>query len=268
MNKTQHTCPTMRLAAVCLLCFTFFSCQMSFWQDKDDETRVKIERYDRLQARYLTTGDFSALQSMNTSYPIETRMLIENILQIGTVDQPNINETLLKFFQDTTLQAITSEAEMQYANVDDLNEQLTKAFRTLKRQLPDIHVPTFYTQIGALSQSIIVGDGKVGICLDKYLGSDYPLYRKYYYDHQLETMTREYIVPDCLTFYLISLFPLNDFENAQQKERDSHIGKILWIVNKTLGKTFFSTVEVKNVESYMKQHPQTTLTQLLSMKLP
>lgn len=257
----------IRIAAVISSIMLFSSCNLSLWQEKDEDDKIKIERYDRLQARYLTTGDFSALQSMNTSYPMETRTLIENILQIGTVDQPNINETMLKFYQDTTLQEIIAEAEMQYANTDDLSEKLTSAFNILKKEIPEMPVPVFYTQIGALSQSIIVGNGKVGICLDKYLGSNYPTYSRYYYGHQIESMTRANIIPDCLTFYLIYLYPLEDFENVTQQDRDAHIGKIFWVVNKALEEKFFDTPEVAKVEKYMKKHYKTTIPQLLNTKI-
>jgi phosphate:Na+ symporter len=36
------------------------------WQLRFDDTEVAIERYVRIQSLYLTTGDFSALQQMNT----------------------------------------------------------------------------------------------------------------------------------------------------------------------------------------------------------
>ena len=45
-------------------------------EEEDNGNIVEIERYDRLEYRYLTTGDFSALQQMNTEYPMETRTLI------------------------------------------------------------------------------------------------------------------------------------------------------------------------------------------------
>ena len=88
--------------------------------DAQEECLIKIERYDRLESRYLTTGDFSALQQMNTEYPIETRTLIENVLKIGAVYEPNINNKFLSFYQDTTLQTLISDAEAEYANMDDI----------------------------------------------------------------------------------------------------------------------------------------------------
>ena len=86
---------------------------MNLWPDTDVADEVRIERYDRVQSRFLTTGDYSALQQMNTLYPMETRTLIENMLEIGNVDQEDINERLLKFYQDPTLQNIISDGRYQ-----------------------------------------------------------------------------------------------------------------------------------------------------------
>ena len=72
---------------------------------------MAVERYDRVQSLYLTTGDFSALQQMNTVYPMQTRTLIEDVLRIGKVNDPEINTKFLRFYQDSTLQSLISEAE-------------------------------------------------------------------------------------------------------------------------------------------------------------
>lgn len=243
------------------------ACQVNFWTNTSEDTdafEIKVERFDRLQSRYLTTGDFSALQSMNTSYPIETRTLIENVLQLGTVDQQDINERFLKFYQDTTLQTIISASETEYANMDDINANLTKAFTRLHKDLPELPIPSVYAQIGAFSQSIIVGEGIVGICLDKYLGKDFQPYFRFYPEHQRVSMTRENIVPDCLTFYILSIYPLPNFETASQEVRDEHIGRVMYVVNKAMGKNFYKMPYVKKVGKLMKSNPSLTIKQLLS----
>ena len=53
--------------------------------------------------------------------------------------------------------------------MDDINEQLKKSFGRLHDWLPELQQPYFYAQIGALDQSIVVGEHSVGISLDKYL---------------------------------------------------------------------------------------------------
>ena len=141
---------------------------------------IKVQRYDRLESRYLTTGDFSALQQMNTDYPIETRTLIEKVLQLGVIEDFEIHKKFLRYYQDSTLQMLISDAEAEYANMSDINKKFCKVFHQLKEWLPGLPKPQVYAQIGSLDQSIIIGEEMIGISLDKYMGEDYPLYKKYY----------------------------------------------------------------------------------------
>ena len=164
-----------------------------------------------------------------------------------------INTKWLGYFQDTTLQAIINEVELQYAKVDDIEKQLKMAIERLRKWLPNISVPLFYTQIGDLGQSIVVGDGALGISLDKYLGKACPLYLKYYSDGQRQLMTRQMIVPDAMVFYLLSLYPIPGNEHSQTT-CDLHIGKIQWLVNKAMDKKVFKTKFVQLTEAYMNRH--------------
>lgn len=241
------------------------SCEFKLKPSDEDgsNTRIAVCRYDRLQSQYLTTSDFSALQQMNTDYPVETSTLIEKVLKIGEVNDPQINNKFLSFYQDSTLQTIISDAESQYANMDDINTQLNETFGKLKKEIPSMPIPRIYAQIGALDQSIVVGNNSIGISLDKYLGVNYQLYKKYYTPVQIKTMSREYIVPDCLCFYLLSLYSMYDLESSPQMERDLHMGKVMWVCNKVLEKNFFKTKYVSIIDKYMKKHHSTSIKQLL-----
>ncbi len=249
-----------------LVLLVLFSCEIRLRPNSDDDSKpgLEVQRYDRLQSRYLTTGDFSALQQMNIEYPMETRTLIEDVLQLGEVNDPEINSKFLRFYQDTTLQCIITDAEVQYANMSDINKSLSRSFAALNALVPGLPKPTVYAQIGSLDQSVIVGDNSIGISLDKYLGKDYPLYMRYYNANQRKAMSREYIVPDCLCFYILAQFPLQNHDTKTQEERDQHMGKVMWTVNKVLGKPFFRTPYISNVEKYMKRHPKTTVQELLT----
>ena len=93
-----------------LLCV---ACEMKLKSNDDAQDKIEVVRYDRLQSRYLTTGDFSALQEMNTEYAIETRTLVENVLKLGAVYEPDINSRFLNFYQDTVLQTVIADVETQ-----------------------------------------------------------------------------------------------------------------------------------------------------------
>ena len=215
---------------------------------------LEIQRYDRLQSQYLTTGDFSALQQMETDYPMETRALLENVLRIGVVDDPEINKKFLSYFQDSTLQVLIGDVESEFANMNDLNKELQHCFERLLEEIPELTVPRVYAQIGALDESIVVGDSMIGISLDKYMGVNYPLYKKHYSLQQRESMSRQNIIPDCLVFYLLSLYPLDDSDRRTQNERDFHMGKMMWVSNQMLGRKFFKMKFVDEVANYQKKH--------------
>ena len=251
-----------------ILFFILLVCVGCEWQlkpahDEADNLEIKIERYDRIESLFLTTGDYSALQQMNTVYPMQTRMLLENVLLIGKVNDPEINTKFLYFFQDSVLQKMLGDVEEQYKDIEDLNDDLTAAFRRLKEELPDLEIPQVYAQIGSFDQSIIVGNNTLGISLDKYLGADYPFYQEHYTDDQRRMMVRDMIVPDCLSFYLLSLYPMPNADELTKEQRDIHMGRIQWVVNQITDHKVFSNSFVSAAEQTMKRHKQMTIHQLL-----
>lgn len=254
-----------RTLLIILAIMSVMSCEWKFKSADEfgDNAKPEVKRYDRLQSRYLTTGEFSALQQMNTDYPMETRTLIEKIVQVGSIDDPEINNKFLSFYQDTVLQTIIADAEAEYANMDDVNDQFDNAFKRLHKWLPSLPIPMIYAQIGVLAQSVVVGDQTIGISLDKYLGENYPLYKHYYPLAQRKTMNRENIVPDCLDFYLLSLYPMRDFDMRPQRDKDLHMGKVMWVVNKAVDREVWDTKFVKMVDRYMKANRDVSISQLL-----
>ena len=70
----------------------FSACEFKLKPNEEEgvSSTLQVQRYDRLESRYLTTGDFSALQQMNTAYPMQTRTLIEDMLELGEVNDPEI----------------------------------------------------------------------------------------------------------------------------------------------------------------------------------
>lgn len=241
-------------------------CQWQLKPTDDTETQaVSVQRYDRIESLYLTTGDYAALQQMKTYFPEQTRMLIEDVLRLGQVNDADINTKFLYFFQDSTLQRMLADVQLQYSNMDDVNEELEASFERLHKELPHLELPEVYAQIGSFDQSIIIGTGTLGISLDKYLGEDYPFYQQNYSQEQRHLMVRSMIVPDCMAFYILSKYPLAREKRTVQRERDMHMGRIQWVVNMLTGRNVFENDYTKEVDEYMKQHPSTTIHELLTL---
>ena len=199
----------MRRLPIILISILFFfsSCD---WQYESRPAKEKIHRFDRLVDEYVSLNSFSALQRMNTEYPQATRLLIEDVLEIGKVQEPRIEQRLRTYYLDSTMQVLLDAVHKEYPDLDDEEKELGEVFSKLKEIDPDFRIPGMYAQISGLNQSIVVGDDVLGISLDKYLGQDFDLYKKYYYLYQRSQFNRNRIVPDALYYYLSSSYPLYD----------------------------------------------------------
>ena len=197
--------------------------------------QIEIYRYDRLQYEASLLNSVSAMQKMNMESPQATKILIEDVLGLGSVDSPKMNERIRDYYKDTVLVQLMMDVRERFKDVSSLEKEFTKVFKRLKKELPDLVVPKIYTQISALNQSVVVGDSLLGISLDKYLGEDYPIYRRYYYGFQRKSMNPDRIIPDCLTFYLISQYPFSwEWEHRSLFDVMMYRGKIAWVVERAM----------------------------------
>lgn len=205
----------------------FSSCD---WHANMPSEGAKIHRFDRIVDEYASLNSFSALQRMNTEYPQATRLLIEDVLEIGKVQDPRIEQKLREFYLDSTMQVLLEAVHDEYDDLSQEEKELNNVFLQLHEIDPTFKTPKIYTQISGLNQSIIVGEGVVGISLDKYLGADYPLYKKYYYDYQRRLFKRSRIVPDVLFYYLSSVYSLPEDQSHTLLDYMLDYGKLSWVI--------------------------------------
>ena len=102
------------------------------------------------------------------------------------------------------------------------------------------------------------------ISLDKYLGADYPFYQNHYSESERKMMVRSMIVPDCLGFYLLSIYPMPSRETSNIMQRSAYMGRIQWVVNKAVGRKVFDSSFVIGAGKLMSGNKQMTVQQLLT----
>ena len=229
------------------------------WKSKSlfspDDEGMPIGRLDRLEIRYLSTGDRAAWQAMQMEYPQQTRRLVEELLHLGQLSDEQVHGKLLGLFADSVPQTVLAEVDRQYADVSDLEKHFDLSFRRLLRDFPELEMPEVYFQIGLFNESIVVNGKQLGVSLDKYLGADFAPYAAFFSPQQCNTMTRYYIIPDCISFYLLSHYPLPDADRRDEVVRHRYMARIMWLANRAMRQEFFSNAEVKAVDDYMQQHP-------------
>ena len=222
---------TLWLLIGCVLFFS--SCRWdvdAWWSDEAGKEESRIFRYDRLVDEFVSLNSFSALQRMNTEFPTPTRLLIEDVLGIGRVEDAHIEQHLRDYFLDSTMQVLLQDVHSEYSDLSEEEEELSAVFNQVKASDPDFKVPFIYAQISGLNQSIVVGDSILGISLDKYLGRDYPLYKKYYHDYQRQMMDRSRLVPDAAFYYLSHTYPLDEGKPHTLLDFIVDYGKLHWVI--------------------------------------
>ncbi|WP_294629111.1 gliding motility lipoprotein GldB [uncultured Bacteroides sp.] len=219
-----------------LISMLFAACGLSTGKGTEQkEEEISVLRYDKLLSEYVRSNSFSAMQKLSMDYRQPTKILIEDVLAIGTVGDDTISQRLQKFYSDTTLVRLMADVETKFPNLNEVEKGLTKGFRKLKKEVPDTQVPLIYSQISAFNESIVLVDSLLGISLDKYMGEDYPLYKRFYYDYQCRSMRPERIVPDCFVFYLLSRYDMDYHEGTCLADLMMHAGKINYVVQHLLG---------------------------------
>lgn len=218
-----------------VLTLVFSSCQWApaSWQTEEAKSEdMRIHRYDRLVDEFVSLNSFTALQRMNTEYPRATRLLIEDVLAVGTVQDELIEQRLREFYLDSTMQVLIDDVHKEYADLRGEEKEIFSVFTHIKKADRDFRIPLVYVQVSGLNQSIVVGDSVLGISLDKYLGRDYPLYKKYYHDYQRRPMDRSRLVPEALFFYLTHEYPLPDNQVHTLLDYIVNFAKFHWIIAK------------------------------------
>ncbi|MCF0187220.1 MAG: gliding motility lipoprotein GldB, partial [Bacteroidaceae bacterium] len=199
---------------------------------KPAEEPFAIQRFDRLQNELAVTGNFTTMQRMNTEFPRQTQILIEDVLELGSVVDEDSKDKLVNSLGDTAMLLLMADGENVFGDMKDLNKQFGDAIKLMRKELPLLPTPRIYSQYSGLNESIVVSDSLVGFSIDKYMGIDYPLYKKYFYDHQIVTMSPERIVTDCLFYYLKDNYPLPDDAAGTLLENMVLMGKLNWITCK------------------------------------
>ncbi len=218
-----------RSVVLFICCFLLFSCSgKKVYSEGNPE--LKVRRFDTALYNYLKG---TASESDLSGYSDFMTIFGSNIIYIGKADSTGFDSRLKSFFSEPTLMGLYADEQSKFADIGFIDEELTPAFEALLKEFPALKQPRIYMHVSGLNQNVIVTDDALSISADKYLGSDYPLYKEFYYDYQLQNMTPERIVPDYLLGYMMADFSFKGDGNVLL-DRMLYEGKLRYILSRIL----------------------------------
>jgi len=157
-----------------------------------------------------------------------------HVLRVGSVYSSSYAERLSEFFEYEFYDEIQAEVVKRFSDFSKETALLKSGFQHYKYYFPNSHIPTIYTYMGGMQQSIIIGDSLIGIGLDKYLGSENEFYLRMQMEQfKRKKMYRERIAPDCFYALADAEFPFN-FSDDNLLAHLIHEGRKMYFVKKML----------------------------------
>lgn len=192
---------------------------------------VRLERFDRdfWTMHADSTDNVATIAKIKDKYGAWAELYVTQVLQLGpTIDDSLTLATLPLFFGDSGVHRLYTDVLEAYSNVNDIEKQLTGAFRRAKYFFPQLPTPRCYMHVSGFNQNVVVGTGFVSVSADDYMGADYPLYKGHIYTYLLPNMCRRMMAPDMVKAWLISEFPFVP-QTGELLEELIYDGKIVYL---------------------------------------
>ncbi|MCL1934115.1 MAG: gliding motility protein GldB [Candidatus Azobacteroides sp.] len=226
MKKQIRTILRIGLLGVACLCCI----RCSGNKTNEESPEFTIIRFDTDLYRYLTQNlSDSDLQNHNDFLNI----FGEGILAIGKSDSAGFYSRLKAYFSEPTLMGIYRDEQEKFADLTDINKELSKGLYVFLQQFPQIKPPKIYMHVSGFNQNVVVTDDILSLSADKYLGADYPVYQNFFYDYQRQQMTPDRIVPDYLLGFMMANLPFSGDEDVLL-DRILYEGKLRYMLSQLL----------------------------------
>tara|TARA_X000000950_G_C13839850_1_gene629739 strand:- start:496 stop:1467 length:972 start_codon:yes stop_codon:yes gene_type:complete len=198
-----------------------YSCDHSTKIDVSNVTPgIQVSHFDK---------DFFSMDSLNLSEDLS--LLRQSYPEFFRISQDD--ETLFDRYFDTQIRELVSYSDSVFPDIENLNEELFRAFQFFYYYFPNHENIKIYTWISNFESldPILVSGNTILIALDMYLGSSSDFY-KTAPDYIRYGLDRKFILSDLYYYYFSSHIPLSDDNSLLASML--HYGKIHYLTSKML----------------------------------
>ena len=211
----------------------------------DDSNGIRINRFDSIFYHWVDSDDSISLQILISEYPQMLGVLGKSLLQTNQSDSSVFFTLLKQYYSEPTLKTLYKDAITFFATnspaTERIEKELTNGFMRLKELFPSMQLPAIYMHVSGLQQNMIVADSLLSCSIDKYMGTDYPLYKNYFYDFQLKSMTPDRMAIDGLYAWIVSEFPFQGKE-TDLLDKMVYEGKIIYLLTQVANNYSFQQI--------------------------
>ena len=176
----------------------------------DIEVKLKVERFD--QELFLL--DESKLSEQCNSFYEKYDFIFESFMMrmigFGAPYDPMAQDKLVEFVKNDDVQELSKEIASNFSNFEQIETELTEAFKHYKYYFQDSTIPRIVTFYSNFNANVFPYENTLGIGLDMYLGSDHKfvqtLPNEHFPAYLKVKMDKQYIVADAMKAWLMNRF--------------------------------------------------------------
>ncbi len=191
---------------------------------------ISIARFDHdLNQLDSSQGDLG-YSNLYRKYPDFFPLFINKLASLGNYPT-DYKQDLTHFLQNKDLRKLKKDCDSVYPNLNAFQAELEDGFRHFLYYFPHHHLPVVVAFYSGFNSAIVNTDSTLGIGLDMFLGSHYPIYYSIQLPRYLtRTLRSEYIPLSALKGYAEQIFPETTREPRMIDEM-VYQGKILYFLD-------------------------------------
>lgn len=191
--------------------------------DIEHEIDVNIIRFEQYLSELDIYSVQDSIESVYRAYPDFFPLFTNKIIEIGNVTDPWIGEAFKQYLTDQAIFNLTGRVKEVFSDFSGIQKLVDEGFSRVSSVFEQAEVPDIYTYVSGFNQSIVVGEGIMGVSLDKYLGADEKIYNQVY--PPIPQYMKYKMCPDKLPSDIINSWILTSFE--AQPEQNNLLSNML-----------------------------------------
>ncbi len=195
----------------------------------NEVSQVKINRFDSAFITFDNSNPLQSTQELYRQYPQFMDVFVSDVLREDPNDSIKVSQSITKFLSDSTFSNVNNKVSETFKDVSAIEKTISESYQGIHYFFPQIKLPQLYFFVSGFNQSMVVHPDFIGVGLDMYLGSDFPLYKEIAYDYLTYNMRPESIPVDVISAILFSNFKI-DIREDRLLDNMLYRGKIMYIL--------------------------------------
>lgn len=197
------------------------------YSNNNADNKVEIIRFDIDLHNYLFKNNLTDKDSLIEKYKDFLKAFGSVTVNNSDYNDSVFFSSLKTYFSNEILTKIYDDELHLFQNMEHFERQLSSVNALIGQYFEGKQLPSLCMHVSGFKANTIILQNLISISADKYLGSEYPVYKDFFEDYRRIQMKPELIVRDFVKAWVINEIPVNNKRRDLLSEMITQ-GKVLY----------------------------------------